>query len=176
MTSMKANLLAAVAVLAAGTAGAATFDGRFVVEGGGTPVVFDVGGGELLGLVGLRDAEIGDTLNLGVVQNAVTSGNVTGLFAGRSDDFDTDLGEFDEIAGDIGVQTLDRQSGRIFDALFVRFDGGSNLVFGGTATLANTVTQDGNPLETAAVPVPAALPLLAAALGGLGFAARRRKG
>ncbi len=151
-----------------------TFDGSIVIEGGGSPVVYDVGGGNRLGLVGLVDADINDTLSLSTLFGLVDSGTLINWYSGKTDNLSGDGGEFSRIVGDLTVDSLDRGSdGRVFNAFYVEFRGTAPLVFEGTATLGNRVTEDGNPL--APVPLPAAGWMLLAGIGGLAAVARRRK-
>lgn len=132
------------------------------VEGGGTPIVFDIGNGQLLGLIGVSGVAIGDSLTEEDILAEVVSGTVLDVFFAENTAFNGDnlpLTAFDSTI----IDSLDRASdGRIFDSLFVAFDASAPLVFAGTATLANTVTQTGNPLTP--VPVPMAAWLFGAAI------------
>jgi hypothetical protein len=163
------------AILGGATQGStSTFDGSIVIEGGGTPVVYDVGGGNLLGLVGLVDAEIDDILSFSTLSGLATSGTLIDWYSGPSDNLSGDGGQFSEIVGNLTVDGLDRDDdGRVFNAFYVEFDGSAPLVFEGTATLGNSVTAEGNPL--APIPLPAAGWMLLAGIGGLAAMARRRK-
>ncbi len=167
--------LVAAAGMMVSQASAALFDGGIVIEGGGTPQVFDIGGGDYLGLVGLNFAELNDEVDLASVQALVTSGSVSNIVAGpNSDNFVGDPAEFSPITS-LFVDVLDNADGRVFDALWVVFDAASEVVFsngkGGSATLANRVTLDGNPLAADPVPLPGAAVLF---LGGLAAAGALR--
>lgn len=171
-----AGIIGALALGLFGTASATTFDGGVVVEGGGTAQVYDIGGGNLLGLLGLKGAEVGDDINYSTINSLVTSGSLISIHIGSNTGAFGGGSEFDLISGDVMVDAIDRTSdGRVFNALWVVFSASSNLVFDGTATLGNLVTLDGNPLATDLVPVPAALPLMGFGLAGLAALRRRRK-
>lgn len=177
------KLLAGAAVAAAmmaGSASAATFG--WVVEGGGAAKVYQLQNGNFLGLMGIDvrnsqqtggtvavnptsgSEDLGDSLQTGSILNYYWG---TSSLNGGASEFDLASGDLDLVDGE-----------RYFDAFWVEWAGG-NLTFsngkGGTATLGDRVTLDGDPISTAPVPLPAALPLLLSAFGGLAFLRSRRK-
>ena len=185
---MKVLLASAALALSmlSGAAQAATFDGFLSVEGGGTAQYYSLGGNEYLALIGLRGAELGDTVDLGSINARVLSGaTFTAIYAapGGVDNFSA-VAAFADISAGAIVSALDQPSGRIFDAIFARFTDSDGLgtafvlrsnATGGTTTFGfgNANLLAGDPL--APIPVPAALPLMLLALGGLGLVARRRR-
>lgn len=170
---------AAVAVSAIASLGvkadAAVFG--YVVEGGGTPQVHQLGNGNFLGLVGLdtrNAAQTGGLVGAADLLSAITSNAsaVANFYFGRSS-LNGSASEFDLFAGPVDVAN----NTRFFDALWIEWTGG-NLVLsngrGGTATLGSrNVTLAGDPL--APIPLPAAAWMLLAGLGGLAAAGRWRK-
>jgi hypothetical protein len=180
---MKAILLSAVAALAfaaGGSAEAATppvFD--LQVEGGGTPIVFQLGNGNLLGALGFDTRSgitTGGTVTTGDITAGFTSGggNIVDYYFGRDAAFNTANGadELDLISGPIDIA----DNSRFFQSIFVEWTGG-NLVYnftGKTRTLSGTVTQAGDPLAPSPVPLPAAMWLLLAGMGGLAYAGRAK--
>ncbi len=178
---MKAFLsIAALTIGFGGAAGAAAFDGLINPNSGGLGVPaatwdFD---GATLGLAGLRDAEVGDEISLSILNSlsALQSGGFLGLYVGDASIFDETVSAGDRIDGTLTLA----KSGTLFDSLFVTY--GANVVTqsvgGGTTTFGTQVRLDGQPDAfdtTSPVPLPAALPLLLAGLGGMGIAARKRR-
>ncbi len=157
-------------VLSANVAQAAPVN--LVVEGGGTPVVFQLSNGNLVGLWGFenRVSQGGSAEDVAFNEQDLEDGFVgsedLNFFAFDGSDF-----EFpNSVEGDF----------RWFDALWVEWSGDGNLVFnnakGGTATMGTTLyTGDrfGNPF--AEVPAPGSLALLGIGLAALGITRRRQK-
>lgn len=173
----------AVVIGLTGSASAVPFDGRLVADGGG-PTVFDLGGGEYLGLIGLIGADIGDTVDLAAINSRTVGGNgFSDIFAapGGVNNFAGGLVEFDNISSGALVNSVVLPgNGRIFDAVWGRFSGtivnftsddgtGSqgNIAVGGSTTIL-----PGNPL--APIPLPAAAWMLLAGLGALVMVGRRK--
>lgn len=169
--------LAASAMIAAPAAAAVV---NLQVEGGGGPQsVYQLGNGNLLGLWGFdnRNPNVGAvTLNSA---DDILSGfrgdtsRIVGFYNGQTV-VNPGKSEFDPIVWGF---TLDDEA-RLFGSLWIEWTGGA-LVFrgpvGGTKTMNPNVTLEGDPLALTPIPLPAALPLLLAGLGGLALIARRRK-
>lgn len=177
---MKKTVMSVVAAIAltAGAAQAATFN--LVVEGGGTPQIYELTNGNLLGLYGIDNRE-GAVPGGGAV-TVSSLGDLTDRFTpssqsrivnayNGSNPINAGTAEFDVLSYDFEVA----DDARLFNAIWIEWTGG-NLVYqnvkGGTSTMGTRVSLDGDPLS--AVPVPAALPMLLAAIGGLGLMRRRK--
>lgn len=190
---IKQILTGAVAALAmAGAASAASAVNLSPSNQGGKEVIANIGG-QLAGLFSITGATVGDQLTLADVQAEQLSGfAITGIFAGDPTTIPpagfqsggivlpgtaTVPNLFDDLSGTgVEVSALSSGSGSVFDALFIQFD----VVFGTTGTIAvfegtSTFSVDDSVDLTAVVPVPAALPLMASALGALGFVGWRRQ-
>jgi hypothetical protein len=116
----------------------------------------------------------GDTFDASAVAATITSGagNVFGYFNGFGDGLLDYTGDF---LAPLGLTTFLADSatdGDLFRGVFFAFN--DQVVFRNSSTF-NAVTQGDFPFEVTPVPVPAALPLLLAGLGGLAFFGRRRK-
>lgn len=172
--------IAALAIGLGGAANAAAFDGLVNPNSGGLGVPaatwdFD---GSTLGLAGLRDAEVGDEISLSILNSlaAIQSGGFLGLYVNDSSIFSETVSAGDRIDGTLTLA----KSGTLFDSIFVTYDSAvvTRSIGGGTTTFGTRASLQGQPdafAETSAVPVPAALPLLLAGLGGMGFVARKRR-
>ena len=180
---MKKFLFAAVAGLAmsamAATSHAAAIIG-LQVEGGGTAQIFQLGNGNLLGLMGIDNREGANPGAGAVTVNSAADliggftsggGNIVQFYNGTNP-INAGASEFDVLTFAFNVA----DNARLFDSIWVEWTGG-NLVYqqpsGGTTTMGTTVTRSGDPLS--AIPVPAALPLLAGAIGVFGLIGLRRR-
>jgi hypothetical protein len=115
----------------------------------------------------------GDTFDATTLANSVTSGlgNIIAFLNGRNGDLGYSGGFFD----DLGTTTVGTGNS-YYEGVAFLFSNPGNIVFRGTSTFNSGQTRgefDGVGLDVAPVPVPAALPMLIAGLGG--FAALRRK-
>ena len=149
---MKKLMLGAAALIGAATA-PANAAVNIVVEGGGTPVVFEDNGSRfaLLGIDARPASSTATTVDIDFVNSIIKSGPlVVGLFG---------------CTGGLGSlsctpnASIDVQPGqRLFDSLLAQFDGSGNVVFGtvtgGTTTLSLAVTQQGQPPIASQVAVP----------------------
>lgn len=179
---MKKLLFAAGALLLA-TAPANATVVNVTVEGGGTPVVYQLGNGNYLGLLGFdsRPADADNIVNLAPftfgaadITGLITSGasTVKNYYFGPS--WPNALEANTLIDGDL--ITIDDEA-RLFDSLWVEWDGSSSLVFkkafgSGTTTLGNRVTQTGVAPISSAVPEPGTWALLVIGFGMMGAALR----
>lgn len=170
------KLMVAAALAVGVSAAPASAAVSFVVEGGGTPVVFEDNGNRF-GLVGVRGDATGGTVDFASIGAAITSfGSNTLVNAFQCTDF--------AMGGSCSSLTsLAVASGqRIFDALLLEFSSsngftaGTNVVFGGTATLSLArVTRAGDPPISGAVPEPTTWAMMILGMGLAGAAMRRRK-
>ena len=151
------------------------------VEGGGTQQVYALSNGNFLGLWGFDNREAANP-GAGAVRISAASDIIGGFSGGASrivafyngsTPVNPGAVEFAPLA--FGFTVAD--NARLFNAIWIEWRGGT-LVYRqpsrGTATMAARATRDGDPLAVTPVPVPAALPLLLAGLGGLVLASRRR--
>jgi hypothetical protein len=170
MNKLALALVAATALSAAPASAAA----RIVVEGGGTPVVFQGDNGNRFALLGVLGT------SGGVFTQADIPGNITnstqnqfvGAFSCTGAIGSLSCGNFDSFAIAPGQ--------RLLNNLLVEFsDGGDgvfdNVVFGGSATLGLAVTQNGQPPITAAVPEPSTWAMLLLGFFAIGGAMRARR-
>lgn len=183
---------ATVAIVASATSALAV--GLTPSNQGGQIVFTVLDNGNTAGLFTITGASVGDTLTLAGVQALQVSGpSVLNILAGdpgalppagfQSGALVGSPAILSNVNGGVEIAALSSGSGSVFDALFLEFDatpmdfliGGATAVFKGTSTFAigkNSVELDITP--PAPIPVPAALPLLATALGGLAWMRRRR--
>jgi hypothetical protein len=184
---MKMRILAIVAglVLATGAQAATiTQFGRTTNDGvwslsAAQATALGVSGATKMGAFRVRSGNgvtwaMGDTFGVSALNASIISGagNVYGYFNGFGDDLLDYTGGF---LAPLGVTTFLASSstdGDLYRGVFFAFTG--NVVFRGTSSF-NPVNQGAFPYEIAPIPVPAALPLLLAGLGGLALMARRRK-
>lgn len=76
----------------------------------------------------------------------------------------------------LGTTTILNNSGSFYEGTAFLFESGvGNIVFNGSATFNEGQSRGAFDREIGAVPVPAALPLLAAGVAALGFAGYRRR-
>jgi len=157
--------------------------------GGGNQQVYQLGDGNALGLIGLYNyGGVGATIAPSDISDALKSGGTIqnlyfgpminyqgqGAWAGNPANF-TPFDSPTQVAGD--------NSGRLFDSVWVEWDGNSNLVWnapgGGTSTLQNSPTLQGDPLpddvSPQAVPEPVTSTLAMLGLTSLGLTATRRR-
>lgn len=182
MNIMKAAAVAALAVATSGSIAAASGLGLDLrpANPGGEIKTYELSNGNYLGLWGISGGagllsgaqNTGDLIDdFGTNKNSIvgffySTPPAPGAWAGSPAEFDP-FGATFEIATTNGTDKL-------FDSFWVEWTGGNLFNRAGNSNMAASATLEGDPLA-AQVPVPAALPLLAAALGGLGFASRRRK-
>ncbi|WGH78419.1 VPLPA-CTERM sorting domain-containing protein [Jannaschia ovalis] len=145
------------------------WDGQIdVPERGQDPLVYNVGGNRL-GLITLRDSAFGDQIDTALF-DSFTDQTVLGIYAGRHiAELSPLLNEFDRV--DPGGVPFTLTSGKrtYRQGLWVLWAGAGDLIFdkaGQNAVIGGLVTRPGNPLI--AVPLPAGVWMLLAALGGLG--------
>lgn len=190
---MKFTRILAVAMTALGlAAGSAHAVGLEASNIGGNTVFADPGNGNVLALFGLKNASVGDTLDLAGVQDLQQSGpSILNIFAGdpsslppagfRDGALVGSPALFSNVNDGVEVDALSSGGpvGSVFDALFLEFDPtlGTTLVFdnggGGTSTFA--LSSKSEQIAFTPIPVPAALPLMASGLAALGFLGRRRR-
>lgn len=161
---------------------------------GGNSVIANVSG-NLAGLFTIVRTSVGEQLDLAGVQSLQTSGfGITDILAGDPTSFPPpgfQSGGIELIGGGVpnafdnvnaGIEVTALSSGTsVFDALFIVFD----TPFSTTGVIGtfsngnggvNTFAVNGNSIDvTSAVPVPAALPLMAGALGVFGLVGWRRR-
>lgn len=159
------------------------FDGQVIVSSdAGVPLVYAVEG-DRLGLVGLRWADVGDVLSRDVF-DSFTGSTIRGIYAGPGlSALDAALAEFDDISGGYALPATQRTGdGRIWSAVWVRWEGSGNLVLRSfrsngrtaTATLQGATTRAGDPLS-AEVPLPMPIWLLLTGIAALAGAGRLRR-
>ena len=170
------SIAAATVALTAMPASAA----QIVVEGGGTPVVFEGDNGNRFGLVGIdtrrddsdSDVNLPETVvDFDFIQSLITSGAGSLVNAFYCEDFGntactplTSLSVMDE--------------SRLFDSLLLEFSSTGNIVFQGTATLGlGTITRTGAPpIDIAgAVPEPSTWAMLLLGFFAVGGAMRSKR-
>jgi hypothetical protein len=178
---MKLTAILAALALATGLAapaGASVIALR--VEGGGTQQVYRLSNGNFLGLWGFDNRDFANP-GKGDVTISAASQIIAGFSGGASRIVGFYNGSTPVNAGKAQFAPLTfsftvADNTRLFNSLWVEWTSG-NLVYrqptGGTTTMAARKTLEGDPLTP--VPLPAALPLLLAGVGGLALLARRRK-
>lgn len=164
---------AAIAAFASTPASAAV---QIVVEGGGTPVVFEGDNGNRFAVLGV-DARggTGGAVTEEFIQNSITSGGdqFVGAFSCTGGLGALSCGEFANFTVNPGQ--------RIFDNLLLEFSTGNNatfdrVVFGGSATLGlGNITRQGQPPIGAPVPEPATWAMMLLGFFGIGGALRSRR-
>ncbi len=77
----------------------------------------------------------------------------------------------------LGKTTIASDASSFYEGVAFLFSTTSNIVFSGTSTFNASQSRGALPYDVApaSVPLPAALPMLAAAIGAIGLASRRRK-
>ncbi|MEM8837219.1 MAG: hypothetical protein AAGE89_03940 [Pseudomonadota bacterium] len=187
---LKTAVFAALAFGLAGTgaANAATaFDTsvspfEIIIEnGGGSFILTDaqaaflgVPDGSALGLARLdnRDGQFtaGTTFDATTIFDGTIagSGNIVGIFNGTNT---SNLSFTGDAFDPLGLTTIDTTGTFIFDAFYLAFTPGTNVVFPGSDTFGKII--DG--VAPVPVPLPAALPLALAGFGMLAFVRSRRR-
>lgn len=171
--------LVSLACLAAAPASAAV---NIVIEGGGTPIVYEGENGNRFAVFGIdaRQQDSDNIVNLpnvtvdnSYIQSLITSGASQFVNA-----FLCTNGE--DCAAFTSVNVADEA--RLFGSLLLEFSGTGNIVFskpsGGTATLGLGITQQGLPPigdVTAAVPEPSTWAMMLLGFFAIGFGMRARK-
>jgi hypothetical protein len=176
----KTLLAAAIAAIAAFASGAQASVIALRVEGGGTQQVYRLSNGNFLGLWGFDNREAANP-GKGAVTISAASDIINGFSGGASrivrvyngsTAVNPGKAQFTPVTFSFTIA----DNARLSNALWIEWTSGT-LVYrqpaGGTATMAARATLQGDPLTP--VPVPAALPLLLAGLGGLALVARRRQ-
>jgi len=173
MSELKTLLIAMAFASIASTVGASTLWGHFTLSApNGTTdlhIKFNDADGQSMG-----DVEI-DPLGKGTGSVAVFLPGSNTL-VGRLGDGLTALTEGAEVTVKFSITSNDLFISQVVDAWWTRND----VKFGPSIDSRSMTLRSGNALpndaiQIANVPLPAAMPLLLIALGGLGFAARRCK-
>ncbi|WP_228243136.1 PEPxxWA-CTERM sorting domain-containing protein [Porphyrobacter sp. GA68] len=170
----------ALAALVATPAAAAV---NIVVEGGGTPIVYQGDNGNRFAVLGI-DArpQDGDTIvnlpNFTVDTDFIRSLIVSGGQSRLQNVFAcTGSGAAFGCSPFTSLSVPDEA--RLFNSLLAEFTGTGNIVFsrpsGGTTTLSLNVTQNGAPPIAAAVPEPATWAMMLLGFFGIGFAMRSQR-
>ncbi|WP_234026338.1 PEPxxWA-CTERM sorting domain-containing protein [Qipengyuania thermophila] len=171
--------LAGAAVLSGAPATAAV---NIVVEGGGTPIVYEGDNGNRFAVLGIdarqQDANtIVDLPNFTVDEAFIRSLIVSGPASRLQNAFFCP-----DFAGGSGCAPLTSVSvpdeARLFNSLLLEFTGTGNIVLsrpsGGTTTLSLNVTRQGPPPLAAAVPEPSTWAMLLLGFFAIGAGLRRR--
>ena len=169
-------LAAAAAACTAMPASAA----RIVVEGGGSPIVYEGDNGNRFGLVGVdtrRDDADTDVnrpptvVDFSLIQSLITSGAGSLVNAFYCADFGNTA-----CTPLTSLTVLDEQ--RSFNSLLLEFNSTGNIVFAGSSTLnLGNITRIGAPpiAVTPAVPEPSTWAMLLLGFFGVGGALRARR-
>jgi hypothetical protein len=178
---MKPTALLAALVLFAGVAAPASASVIALrVEGGGTQQVYRLDNGNFLGLWGFDNRDFANP-GKGAVTISTADDIIAGFAGGAgrilrfyngSSPVNPGMAEFTPVTFGFTIE----DNVRLSNAIWIEWEAGT-LVYRqptrGTATMAASATREGDPLSP--VPVPAALPLLLAGLGGLALIGRRRR-